>query len=640
MNLRLLSEFYLLAFPSLIGFSNLQADARDYYVAQDRGNDQSAGTLKEPLKSINAAAQKAQPGDSVIVEDGIYREWINPARGGTSDKKRITYKAADKARPKIKGSESVKGWEHVEGNLWKLTLPEAFFKGHNSFKTKLEGDWFSDHGRIHHTGDVYLNQKSLFEKATLDEIKTPVRQDSALYPDDSLLVWFTESNDTHTTIWANFQGADPNKEEVEISVRPTCFYPTKEGLNYITFKGFDVSQAATQWGAPTAEQIGMVATHWNKGWIIEDNIIHDTKSSGITLGKERATGHNTWMTSSPPKDGALAYIEVTFNTLRKGWNKDNIGSHIVRNNTLYNCEQTGICGSMGAAFSTIEGNHIYDIHTKRQFSGAEISGIKFHAAIDTIIRKNRIHRCGGLGGLWLDWMAQGTLVEGNLFYDNSRDIFMEVNHGPYMIVNNIFMSPFSLDLNSEGGAFIHNLVLGTMLPRAEHSRYTPYHLPHSTDIAGFSITFAGDDRYYNNVFAPQENVQNVAATGLQVYKNPHYPIFTGGNVYANGSQAYEKETEPTTLSEPRLTYVLEESGDEVFLTLTPLTSLPKTAIVSTEMLGKAYYPQCGYERPDGSPLKVDTDYTGKARSLANPVPGPFEINAEKTDDTPLRIKVW
>ena len=131
----------------------------------------------------------------------------------------------------------------------------------------------------------------------------------------------------------------------------------------------------------------MIATHWNKGWIIENNVIHDSKCSGITLGKERGTGHNVWSADAENvnRDGNIHYIEVLFRVLRNGWNKENIGSHIVRNNTIFNCEQTGMCGSMGAAFSTIENNHIYNIWTKRQFSGAEIGGIKFHAAVDTKI---------------------------------------------------------------------------------------------------------------------------------------------------------------------------------------------------------------------------------------------------------------
>ena len=86
-------------------------------------------------------------------------------------------------------------------------------------------------------------------------------------------VWFAEVDAENTTIYANFGSVDPNKEVTEVSVRPTCFYPTREGLNYITIRGFYFSQAATQWAAPTAEQIGMIATHWCKGWIIEDNVM-------------------------------------------------------------------------------------------------------------------------------------------------------------------------------------------------------------------------------------------------------------------------------------------------------------------------------------------------------------------------------
>ena len=48
-----------------------------------------------------------------------------------------------------------------------------------------------------------------------------------------------------TVIYANFQGKNPTEEKVEINVRRNCFMPSKTGVNYITFSGFDVSKAAT-----------------------------------------------------------------------------------------------------------------------------------------------------------------------------------------------------------------------------------------------------------------------------------------------------------------------------------------------------------------------------------------------------------
>ena len=61
---------------------------------------------------------------------------------------------------------------------------------------------------------------------------------------------------------------------------------------------------------------------------------------------------------------------------------------------------------MGGAFSDIVRNHIHHINIRGEFSGAEMAGIKLHAAIDTNIENNVIHDCNR--GLWLDWEAQGT----------------------------------------------------------------------------------------------------------------------------------------------------------------------------------------------------------------------------------------
>ena len=45
--------------------------------------------------------------------------------------------------------------------------------------------------------------------------------------------------------------------------------------------------------------------------------------------------------------------------------------------------------------------------------------------------------------------------------------------------------------------------------------------------------------------------------------------------------------------------------------------------VTTELLGKAVIPNLPYEQPDGTPIRIDTDYFGKPRN-ESPTPGPFE----------------
>src|SRR5690606_17904345 len=73
-------------------------------------------------------------------------------------------------------------------------------------------------------------------------------------------------------------------------------------------------------------------------------------------------------------------------------------------------------------------------------------------------------------------------------------------HGPYVVDNNVFASPASLENQSQGGAYVANLFLGTVVVAAEMDRATPYHRPHSTAVAGFATIHAGDDRFIGNIF--------------------------------------------------------------------------------------------------------------------------------------------
>ena len=623
------------------------ASATEFHVSV-KGNDGNDGAADKPYRTISAASWVARPGDTITVHEGTYRERVTPPRGGESDAKRIVFQAAPGEQAVIKGSEVVRDWKPFLPGVWKVTLPNSFFGRYNPYKDLIAGDWFAERGRPHHTGEVYLNGKSLWETHLLERVLNPQPFLDGRDREGSTWTWFCESDDKNTYIYANFHDQNPNEALVEINVRDSCFYPDQPGRDYITVRGFHMSQAATQWAAPTAEQIGLIGTHWSKGWIIENNVISDSKCSGITLGKDRRTGHNVW-SKDPSKDGAIHYNEVIERALAAGWSRENIGSHIVRNNTIFNCEQTGICGSLGAVFSQITSNHIYNIWAKRQFTGAEMGGIKLHAAIDVLIKNNRIHNAGR--GLWMDWMAQGTRITGNLCYDNTTDdLFVEVDHGPFLVDNNLFLSPINLRDWSQGGAYAHNLMTGKIDSRPELKRFTPYHQAHSTALAGLTNISGGDNRFYNNLLVggaeagadahgfDSNNPRRFVGFGLWVYDTRERPLHTGGNVYFNSARPHSKETSPLTLSanDPRPRLV--EEGDRVFLQLTasPEWKQAETKLVTTGLLGKAAVSQLAFENADGSPLTVDTDYFGQKRSEAKPSPGPFENPGEGN----LRLQVW
>ncbi|MHC4545981.1 MAG: DUF1565 domain-containing protein, partial [Planctomycetota bacterium] len=145
------------------------ASAREYHVSVS-GNDLHKGTVAMPLRTISAAARLAQPGDVITVHEGVYRERINPPRGGKSDHKRIVYQAAPDEKVIIKGSEVIKKWQKVQNDTWKVSIPNSFFRGFNPYSDLIHGDWFNPKGRDHHTGAVYLNGHWLTEAARLEDV--------------------------------------------------------------------------------------------------------------------------------------------------------------------------------------------------------------------------------------------------------------------------------------------------------------------------------------------------------------------------------------------------------------------------------------------------------------------------------------
>lgn len=603
--------------------------AKEYHVAKN-GIDSNSGTKEAPFLTIQAASNMAQPGDVITVHEGTYREWVKPANSGKTEAERITYQAATGEKVEIKGSEIITGWENITGTVWKVKIANTFFGDFNPYKDIIDGDWFDPRDRIHHTGEVYLNGKSLWEMGIIEDVLNPKETKWRIDSKGSIYTWFCETNKENTYIYANFHGADPNKELVEINVRKSCFYPAKTGINFITVRGFKMAHAATNWAPPTAEQVGLIGTNWSKGWIIENNVVSDSRCSGITLGKYGDEFDNK------SQDAAEGYVETINRALKNGWNKETVGGHIVRNNTISHCEQTGICGSLGPIFSVVENNNIFNISVKHLFGGAEIAGIKFHAAIDVLIKNNRISQCGR--GIWLDWMAQGTQVSGNLLYNNNwDDLFLEVNHGPFLVENNLFLSGLSLQDWSEGGAFVHNLFAGNVSVSPQ-GRLTPYHPEHSTAVAGLKNTKGGDDKFYNNIFAGGVEQKDNRWSGLKSYiRTDISPVAVDGNVYMNGANLYTGERSFLASAVNPEIKIVEKDGS-FFLEINNDGKIKglKTTVVNSERLGKAIVPNVPFLTYDGKQISVDKDYFGNKRNIKKPTAGPFEVVKEGKSS----IKVW
>lgn len=445
-------------------------------------------------------------------------------------------------------------------------------------------------------------------------------------------------------------------------------------------------------GTPTALQDGMIGPHWSKGWVIENCEVSNSKCSGISLGKYLQQGNDNKWSHYKYKDGTQTQRDCALIAQIDGWSKETIGSHTVRGCDIHDCGQTGIVGNLGCVFSVIENNHIHHINNKRNLAGAEIGGIKFHAAIDVTIRHNHFHHC--VRGIWLDWQTQGTRVTGNLFHDNcmprdyllqrkntmglglGEDLFIEIAHGPCLVDNNILLSERAIKLPTQGVAFVHNLIAGSVTAvgkgvkngsdKYDSTRYTPIHLPHRTEITGFMSILHGDVRFYNNVFVQQpvrEQLQEICkpqpgdpmewddcnlecgtasysgymtqeqwescfegycGEGCGVNRDRYYmplPVWMGGNVYFNGAKPADIDTDALVDNEHHIILELKEDNGQLHLDSNFQAFLPEARLITSDTLGMAFEPEQRFETPAGEDIVFDRDFYGNQRTTI--VAGPF-----------------
>lgn len=612
--------------------------ARQYHVSP-KGSDRNPGTVSAPFQSISKAARLAVAGDSVLVHAGTYREWVSPQNGGLDRVNNIVYMAAPGEEVQLKGSEVVDQWKKQKNGLWKAEIDNALFGDFNPFDIAISGDWMFGRGKL---GAVFVDSRKMIGQGKLAQVEKKANS------------WYAEVGDSHTVIYANFGTLNPKQAVVEITVRPTCFFPRHTGVDYITVKGFRISQASPQWAPPTALQMGIVGPHWSKGWVIEDCEIFHSRCAGISLGKGNAGGNN-YMTvyNKVPgfvKDGFTREIEAVISAVNSGWDKDRIGSHLIQNNYIHDCGQAGIVGHLGALNSVIRNNKIKNINVfPDDPTGSETAGIKLHAAIDVVIDHNDI--CNNNRGIWLDWQAQGTHVCNNVIRQSrSEDLFMEVSHGPSLVYNNFFLSACNLLLDSQGVAVFNNLFNGFIKARPTFVRYTPYHEAHSTALKGFYNNNGGDLRLYNNLFLC--NAKTPGVVGFDEYPtaemllqtkvrstkpciNLKFPIWTSGNAYYLLEGAYRNEKDFLLLSgndkmkvevtEPDArSWKVEVKGDWQQL------CKQRGIGIDTRLLGKTMISDAFFEYPDGRPFVLDRDFYGNSRNVEQPVVGPVEFENQGT----------
>ena len=198
-----------------------------------------------------------------------------------------------------------------------------------------------------------------------------------------------------------------------------------------------------------------------------------------------------------------------------------------------------------------------------------------------------------------------------------------------------------LDNVAQGGAYINNLICGTMRKIPIMDRSTPYHYPHSTVPLSTAFVYSGDDRWFQNIFiggtktyteesrngtdyynghpaSMEEFLERVIAFGIgdhENFKAVLQPVYINNNCYLKGAPVYDKE-ETNFLSEADPQIEIFEEAGKVYLEINiekGLLDLP-AVVLETKDLEETRIVEAPFDDPDGKAIVFDTDLLGHKRT--------------------------
>ncbi|MFZ2054876.1 MAG: right-handed parallel beta-helix repeat-containing protein [Candidatus Aminicenantales bacterium] len=342
---------------------------KTYYV--DNRNplaaDANPGTSELPFLTINRAAQVLQPGERVIIMTGVFRERIDPARGGTGADRMISYEAAPGADVVVKGSRLVKT-EWRPSTRYKLSVPDEQRAQVKIYERRLDGldlqgyNPFGMAGIMHNR--VYLMPKP-------EELWRHLKRRGMVFVDGRRLEQvelYQGLGDQDGAFWCEHDGltihirlpgdADPDEHEVELAIQEQVFAPRMPELAFIRVKGITFEHAANGFPVP---QRGLVSMSRGHHWIIEDCVIRHANGVALDIGAQ------DWDMVPPLV----------------------IGYAIVRRNHI---DGAGVCGiaGVGVQNTLIESNLIEHVGYQDVELAWETGGIKLHLTKNCLLRANVI----------------------------------------------------------------------------------------------------------------------------------------------------------------------------------------------------------------------------------------------------------
>ncbi len=159
----------------LVGISPLSLDATTYYVSTS-GVDSYPGTFTYPFRKIQKAADIAQPGDTIVIRGGTYRETVTPVYSGTSSSP-ITYMSYQDEIVVISGTSLITNWTQHSGAIWKAAMTWTL----GDDQVFVDGEMMTYARWPNASGDISRPYKSVMESVTANNLTPPSLTTATVY---------------------------------------------------------------------------------------------------------------------------------------------------------------------------------------------------------------------------------------------------------------------------------------------------------------------------------------------------------------------------------------------------------------------------------------------------------------------------
>ena len=548
------------------------------YVATS-GSDSADGSLSNPFRTIQQAAQRAEPGDTVLVRGGTYRETVTPARSGTSSKP-ITYKPYNGERVTISGADRVTGWSSHGGSVYKANQGWDLGDGRNQVfvdgRMMIEARWPNT------TLDISRPKKATFDSVSASSSRATIK-DSALSQSndywngatihfepgegwvgqtgkvtdsspgqltysydsmgrksgpqggdtyylsgkfkalDSATEWFRDDGGT-LYLWTP-ESDNPDGHTVEAKRRQDAF--VLDNRSHINLEGFDVFAAGITASNASHLRLSNLTASYLSHWTEQDTGWSQPHDTGIYLDGENniitdsvvaySAGHGIVLSGEDNRAENNVIRDVAYNAGDSAGIRTVGSGHVITKNTVYNTGRSAMKLSNSTSLK-ITYNLIHDAMLQTTDGGAIYTfGMDGRG---TEIAYNKIYnvKTGGFGGtgIFLDNTSSNYVLHHNIVYNANHALKLNYTSRNHKIYNNTLAGT-----DDSVGASSGSSMPGTVFKNNIFTR---------------SVKIAGNASESNNLYADSDARFTNAADGDFTLKSSSPAIDEGATVspYTNG----------------------------------------------------------------------------------------------------------